>query len=87
MRSLAARGQRSTYRGADTAKIGMPVGGIGAGQIYLGGDGTLKQWDIFNGPPMPQYDYVNQPEPVSPVEQGFAVRITSKSRSDRRGAR
>ena len=35
VRSLTARGEREVYRGADLAKIGMPVGGICAGQLYL----------------------------------------------------
>ncbi len=48
VKSLFDRGTREVYRGKDLEKIGMPVGGLCAGQLYLGGDGKLWHWDIFN---------------------------------------
>lgn len=46
--SLFERGERAWYSGPDLDTIGMPVGGICAGQVYLSGDGRLISWDIFN---------------------------------------
>jgi len=37
-----------TCRGDDRRAVAMPLGGIGAGQIALCGDGGLRQWQIFN---------------------------------------
>lgn len=49
--SLTARGQPSRWSDwAALEHIGMPVAGIGAGTVYLGGDGRLWGWDIFNVP-------------------------------------
>lgn len=48
--SLTERGKREVYaktRG-ELRYIGMPIGGICCGTLYLGGDGKLWLWDIFN---------------------------------------
>jgi non-lysosomal glucosylceramidase len=74
--SLFARGTRAEYRGEDLKKIGMPVGGICAGQLYLGGDGKLWHWDIFNKHVGTGAEHYATPMPVrSPLEQGFALRV------------
>ncbi|MEI6336967.1 MAG: GH116 family glycosyl hydrolase [Verrucomicrobiota bacterium] len=50
-RSLFERGAPRTYTGEALMNIGMPVGGITTGAlVYLGGDGKLWNWDIFNRP-------------------------------------
>lgn len=84
IKSLFERGSRTTYRGAELEKIGMPIGGICAGMLYLGGDGKLWQWDIFNriydaGSTGPHY--AKPLKPASPLEQGFALRLTTGART------
>ena len=87
MKSLFARGERTVYRGADLEKIGMPIGGICAGQLYLGGDGKLWHWDIFNRRTGTGAEHYAKPmKPSSPLEQGFALRITRAGTSRECGA-
>jgi len=67
--------KRQVYTGKDLETIGMPVGGIGAGQLYLRGDGTLACWQIFNRQVFSGYWSQNYRtyRPDSPVDSGFAV--------------
>jgi uncharacterized protein (DUF608 family) len=98
VRKLTERGKPEVYRGAELDFIGMPVGGIACGQLYLGGDGRLWYWDIFTSTTTtdyeakiwagPHYEHPLKPKPV--VEQGFAIRVkqgeTTVNRAlDRRG--
>jgi uncharacterized protein (DUF608 family) len=63
----------------------MPVGGLCAGQLYLGGDGRLWHWDIFNQPiGTGDGNYAHPPKPESPLEQGFALRITRGGKAETR---
>lgn len=50
VKGLYQRGKATTYTKSrnELKYIGMPVGGIGCGTLYLGGDGRLWLWDIFN---------------------------------------
>jgi uncharacterized protein (DUF608 family) len=46
--ALTARGEPEVYRGDALKYVGMPVGGLCAGLVYMGGDGKPWLWDIFN---------------------------------------
>ncbi len=49
VQSLFARGEKQTYTDHEALMhIGMPVGGLFAGTVYLSGDGRLWLWDVFN---------------------------------------
>ena len=96
--SLTRRGKPQVYRGQELDFIGMPVGGIACGQLYLGGDGRLWYWDIFRSATSTDgknriwegHKYKDPVRPGQAVEHGFALRIvadgvTSIRTLDRRG--
>jgi non-lysosomal glucosylceramidase len=85
LEALTARGEPTVYRGAELDKIGMPIGGIGAGQLYLGGDGRLWHWDIFNIPHgTGDAHYAHPPSPDSPLEQRFVLKVTAGGETETR---
>ena len=43
-------GEQRTFAGAALKEIALPLGGLGAGCISLGGRGQLRDWEIFNRP-------------------------------------
>jgi uncharacterized protein (DUF608 family) len=61
--SLTQRGAAEVFTGDQLKYVGMPIGGIGCGQLYLGGDGKLWLWDIFKS------NYRREP----PSKQGFLI--------------
>lgn len=59
--SLTQRGVAEVFKGAELKYIGMPIGGMGCGQLYLGGDGKLWLWDIFKS------NYYRVPNPGNKI--------------------
>jgi len=60
--SLYEKGKKITYRKSknELRYIGMPVGGLHSGTVYIGGDGRLWLWQIFNT------DYDGEREGIEP---------------------
>jgi non-lysosomal glucosylceramidase len=80
--SLAKRGSPEVFGREDLHYIGMPVGGICAGQVYLTGDGRLAYWDIFKSiggkPEIGDPRGLNYAAPFVPQQsfaQGFALSV------------
>ena len=79
--TLISRGEKEVWTGEALESIGMPIGGIATGQLYLCGDGTLGCWELFNhhdyqnlGP----YSYAKRPIPHI-VKFGFTVNVGGKA--------
>ncbi|MBN1123900.1 MAG: hypothetical protein JXA82_02755 [Sedimentisphaerales bacterium] len=93
VQALIARGRRTVYTGKDLDTIGMPVGGVCAGQVYLTGDGRLSEWQIFNQLVFSGYGQTNYQlgrRPDLCIDQGVAIRIQNGDKQmirtiDRRG--
>jgi uncharacterized protein (DUF608 family) len=75
--SLFAKGKSKVYKGEELTCIGMPIGGICAGQLYLRGDGRPGYWQIFNLPDFTGYgdNCYRTYAPSSPVSQGFTLKV------------
>jgi uncharacterized protein (DUF608 family) len=86
IRSLYERGKPEWLSGDQLQHVGMPVGGICCGQLYIGGDGRLWHWDIFRSDYQSAYGtmsmgihYAEPMEPERTVKQGFALRVNGKT--------
>lgn len=85
IKSLFDRGQPTIHRGEDLKYIGMPIGGLCSGQLYLGGDGKLWRWDLFNAHLGTGAGRYAHPDKTGlPIEQGFAIEITSGDKQERK---
>jgi len=94
--SLYEKGEQKIYRGEELTTIGMPCGGIAAGQLYVRGDGTLANWWIANNAyntgygidHLLNFDTAQGPwkvcyqtfEPFSYFKQGFEIEVKSGSK-------
>ena len=87
--SLSDKGKPTIYKGKALWAIGMPVGGICAGQLYVRGDGSLAKYWISNNAHNTGYGHVKTNRmktafgptfssyaprrPLAPFAQGFEV--------------
>jgi len=80
IRSLTERGAPEWLSGEDLNYIGMPVGGICCGQVYLSGDGRLWHWDIFNAGLFTRPSGPHYARPMTP-DEGIGLEFKLRARS------
>ncbi|MGJ8639213.1 MAG: GH116 family glycosyl-hydrolase [Opitutaceae bacterium] len=82
IQSLYARGLPTTVKAGGVDYIGMPIGGIGTGQVYLSGDGELWYWNLTANKDKhnnPKGDRYMKPEVANTANgQGFALQVNGK---------
>ncbi len=86
IQALLQRGQQRVYVGPARTTLGMPCGGICAGQLYVLGDGTLSGWQIDGAEHLAgtgQTSY-RTCRPSQPIAQGFAIATKDRTGSVRR---
>ncbi|MGD9418419.1 MAG: GH116 family glycosyl-hydrolase [Verrucomicrobiota bacterium JB025] len=81
--SLYARGEPTTVKAGKVDYIGMPINGVGTGQVYLSGDGELWYWNLSaekrkkNNPKGAAY---MDPDVAKGLDgQGFAIQTNGKT--------
>lgn len=82
LQELKKRGEPEVFSDEELKYIGMPIGGLTTGQVYLGGDGRLWYWDIFNINRINPTNigagdkfYLNPMIQDHRFEQGFSIRV------------
>ena len=85
IQQLTERGEPRSYSKNELQYIGLPIGGLFTGQVYLGGDGRLWYWDVFNkrvmnpgGPGDRYYNKPMNPDDYRGLNQGFVLEVRHK---------
>lgn len=82
---LTTRGAAAAWQGEQLTTVGMPCGGVAAGQLYVTGDGRLAQWWIAND--ACHTSYGGQATIVTPSgEQGVCYGTFAPARTVAQGA-
>jgi uncharacterized protein (DUF608 family) len=85
IKSLYARGQPTTVQAGKVDYIGMPINGIGTGQVYLSGDGELWYWNLDATKDKKHNPkglrYMKPDAAQAPAGQGFALQVNGQTRA------